>query len=166
MIRAGTFRFFGGLAMMALSGGYLGFQIFAGQGLHATEDHAEATATCAAADVSAPNGERLVAEVAMSRQEREQGLSGRASMAPGGAMIFVFDPPREVTMWMRDTSFPVDFFFLQDRNIEVSAVSRGAEPFSEVRLSSTGRVAAVLATAAGEWPDVDVGGRLEIACRE
>lgn len=71
----------------------------------------------------------------------------REDLARSAGMLFLFDPPRDVSFWMRDTPLPLDLIFL-DAAGRVIRVSQG-EPFSEDRIPSGGVVRAVLEVNAG-----------------
>lgn len=45
---------------------------------------------------------------------REQGLSGRKTMAADRGMLFVFAKPQRVCMWMKDMQFPIDMIWLDE----------------------------------------------------
>ncbi len=52
------------------------------------------------------------AEVASSEAEHEQGLMQRKSLAPNEGMLFVFERPATVCMWMKDTLIPLAVAFI------------------------------------------------------
>ncbi|HWB34361.1 MAG TPA: DUF192 domain-containing protein, partial [Candidatus Paceibacterota bacterium] len=52
-------------------------------------------------------------DVASTPQEQEQGLSGRASLAEGSGMLFVFDPDAAPGFWMKDMNFSLDIIFMK-----------------------------------------------------
>src|ERR1035437_5228346 len=54
------------------------------------------------------------AEVAASNIERQQGLMFRKKMAPNEGMVFVFEAPTDVCMWMKNTLLPLSVAFLDD----------------------------------------------------
>ena len=54
-------------------------------------------------------------EIAANEESRKQGLSGRRSLADDGGMLFVFEAPRRVCLWMRDALLPLDAVFLDSR---------------------------------------------------
>ncbi len=54
----------------------------------------------------------IQAEVAQTPQERTQGLSGRASLAEDGGMLFVHQEDRRMTLWMKDMRFALDFIWI------------------------------------------------------
>jgi hypothetical protein len=54
----------------------------------------------------------VVAEVARSQEEREQGLMYREELADGTGMIFVFDDMDVRSFWMENTYVPLDIAFM------------------------------------------------------
>ena len=51
-------------------------------------------------------------ELATTVGQQVQGLSGRASLAPGSGMLFVYDQERKFTFWMKDMRFPLDIVWI------------------------------------------------------
>ncbi len=64
--------------------------------------------------VQGTDSARLTAEIADSRRKQEIGLSGRPSLEPDHAMLFMFDAERsgEEGFWMVDTKMPLDIAFM------------------------------------------------------
>lgn len=56
----------------------------------------------------------IKAEVASTNAERQQGLMFREKMAPNEGMVFVFDGPAEVCMWMKNTPLPLSVAFIDE----------------------------------------------------
>jgi uncharacterized membrane protein (UPF0127 family) len=56
----------------------------------------------------------IKAEVAADETERQQGLMFREKMAPNDGMVFIFDAPAAVCMWMKNTLLPLSVAFLDD----------------------------------------------------
>ena len=54
----------------------------------------------------------IKAEVAKTEAQREQGLMFRKQMAPNEGMVFIFDEPAGVCMWMKNTLIPLSVAFL------------------------------------------------------
>ena len=54
----------------------------------------------------------IKAEVAAAPAEREQGLMFREKMGQNEGMVFVFEGPAEVCMWMRNTLMPLSVAFI------------------------------------------------------
>jgi len=76
------------------------------------------------------------AEVAADEKSREHGLSGRASLAEGRGMLFVY-PDRQVrTFWMKGMRFPIDIIWIARGRI--TGVERDAPvPVGSVPLYSS-----------------------------
>ena len=56
----------------------------------------------------------IQAEVAVRESEREQGLMFREKMGPGEGMVFMFDAPAGVCMWMKNTLLPLSVAFMDE----------------------------------------------------
>ncbi|OGG28028.1 hypothetical protein A3A59_06300 [Candidatus Gottesmanbacteria bacterium RIFCSPLOWO2_01_FULL_42_10] len=56
-------------------------------------------------------------DIADTEVEREQGLSGRPSLARDSGMLFVFPEKRPYAFWMKDMQFPLDFIWIADNQI-------------------------------------------------
>jgi uncharacterized membrane protein (UPF0127 family) len=54
----------------------------------------------------------IQAEVAATEAQREQGLMFRDKMGPNQGMVFLFDAPAGVCMWMKNTLLPLSVAFL------------------------------------------------------
>ncbi|TIY02678.1 MAG: DUF192 domain-containing protein, partial [Mesorhizobium sp.] len=79
--------------------------------------------------------------------EREAGLMFREEMADDHGMLFVFEGPRDVSFWMKNTPMPLDLIFVgQDGRIR--AIKQG-EPQSEAMISPGEPVRFVLELKAG-----------------
>lgn len=72
-------------------------------------------------------GESFAVEVADDGAERAQGLMFRTELAPASGMLFVYDAPRRVSFWMKNTLIPLDMVFA-DPTGTVTRVHAGAVP--------------------------------------
>ena len=66
---------------------------------------------------------------AHTEEEKEKGLQGVTELPEDKGMLFYFDPPEDVSMWMKGTSIPLDIIFINDDE-EVTYVHKG-EPNNE-----------------------------------
>jgi uncharacterized membrane protein (UPF0127 family) len=55
----------------------------------------------------------LTVELARSPGEHVRGLSGRPGLKPGQGMLFVYDRPQPVSIWMKDMHFPLDILWIR-----------------------------------------------------
>jgi hypothetical protein len=71
-------------------------------------------------------GVSLRIEFALTEEEREKGLSGRESIPPDIAMLFVFPKDAHYGFWMKDTLVPLDIFWLDAQGHVVDIADRVA----------------------------------------
>ncbi len=79
-------------------------------------------------------------ELATTYSERQQGLNE--------GMIFVYDQPKPVSFWMKNTSIPLDIIFA-DGSGTVTKIFKNAVPFSTVSIFGGEQVQYVLEINAG-----------------
>ena len=62
-------------------------------------------------------------DLAITPEERQQGLSGREHMPLDAGMLFVFEEERQLNFWMKEMHFPLDIIWIdaQCRLVEVAA---------------------------------------------
>lgn len=56
-------------------------------------------------------GNTVTLEVAQTVEEQRKGLMFRTSLPENHGMLFIFEPPREVAMWMKNTRMDIDAAF-------------------------------------------------------
>ncbi len=88
-------------------------------------------------------------EVATTDQERALGLMFRRSLPENAGMLFLYDPPQEAAMWMKNTLIPLDMVFIAADGT-VHRIESNAEPFSTTVIPSEGDVVGVLELKGGE----------------
>ena len=69
-------------------------------------------------------------EIADDEAERARGLMFRRSLPEDSGMLFIYDQPRQVSFWMRNTMIPLDLVFLDDTGT-VRHIHRNARPLDE-----------------------------------
>src|SRR5574337_781809 len=70
----------------------------------------------------------LTVELARTPEEQVRGLSGRPGLKPGYGMLFVYDRPHPVSIWMKDMRFPLDIIWI--RGGRIVAIEKHAPPLS------------------------------------
>ncbi|MEO0963361.1 MAG: DUF192 domain-containing protein [Pseudomonadota bacterium] len=87
-------------------------------------------------------------ELADTEERRRTGLMFREDLAPDAGMLFDFESPRVITMWMRNTPLPLDMIFIDPMGRIVS-VAENTVPYSEAIVSSRYPASAVFEVNAG-----------------
>ncbi|MBA5803198.1 DUF192 domain-containing protein [Rhizobium changzhiense] len=87
-------------------------------------------------------------EIAVTPDQRARGLMFRKTMADDAGMIFDFDQPRRVTMWMENTILPLDMLFADDTGT-IRHIKEKAVPYSRDIIDSTVAVKYVVELNAG-----------------
>lgn len=75
------------------------------------------------------NGQSITVDVVDTPAEREQGLSGRESLAKNQGMLFVFSEPSQYCLWMKDMNFAIDMVWF-DESKQVIHIQENATPES------------------------------------
>lgn len=57
----------------------------------------------------------IQAEVAATEAQRQQGLMFREKLGPNAGMVFLFNQPAQVCMWMKNTLVPLSVAFIDER---------------------------------------------------
>jgi uncharacterized membrane protein (UPF0127 family) len=103
-------------------------------------------------------------ELARSVHEKMRGLSGRPALKPGHGMLFVYERPQPIGIWMKDMRFSLDILWIRDGRI--AHVEKNAPPLvpsgPENVYTATGE--AVLEVPAGfvDREKIRVGDRVKV----
>jgi uncharacterized protein len=87
-------------------------------------------------------------ELAITPEQRRQGLMFRERLDPDQGMLFDFGRTAPVTMWMRNTFIPLDMLFIDTRGVVVR-IAENTEPRSRRHIESGQPVLAVLEVIGG-----------------
>ena len=103
-------------------------------------------------------------ELAVSADQRAQGLMNRKEMAADHGMLFDFGLTRRVAMWMKNTYLPLDMLFIRQDGT-ISRVAADTVPQSEAIIDSREPVHFVLELNAGTAAKLGIaaGDRVESA---
>lgn len=89
---------------------------------------AESTHQPATMDITL-GGERFTLELALTEEQRFQGLSDRPHIPPNGGMLFVFPNSARRAFVMRQCLVPIDIAFLAHNGMVVSVHEMAVEPY-------------------------------------
>jgi hypothetical protein len=93
---------------------------------------------------------------------RTQGLMYIREMRPDQAMIFIYEPPQHVAMWMKNTLLPLDMLFVDEAGCVAKTV-RDARPGSLDTISADAQIALVVELKGGTTRalGIDAGDRVQ-----
>jgi len=74
-------------------------------------------------------------EIADTTAERTQGLMYRQSLPADAGMLFIFDSPRPLSFWMKNTYIPLDIIFVGETK-EIVSIAKNTTPLSESPIPS------------------------------
>ena len=86
--------------------------------------------------------------VADTYERRARGLMFVKHLADDAGMLFIYERPQEVGMWMKNTFIPLDMLFI-DATGKVIRVAENTEPHSLQTISSQGIALAVVELKGG-----------------
>jgi uncharacterized protein len=87
-------------------------------------------------------------EMATTLIEQAVGLMFRPKLARDHGMLFVWRTPREVAMYMRNTRFPLDVIFIDDK-FKIAHIHQNATPETLTPIHSDGKVMLTLELPGG-----------------
>ena len=106
--------------------------------------------------ITSSNGEhRFTVEVARTPEEQAQGLMNRNSVPPDRGMIFPYDPPAQVSFWMKNTLVPLDMIFI-GADGKIGRIAANTTPMSLDPVASIDPVSAVLEIAGGRAAELGI----------
>lgn len=87
-------------------------------------------------------------EMAVSPEQRGQGLMFRESLEEDRGMLFDFGRPQRAAMWMRNTYVPLDMLFIAADG-RITQIAANTQPLSDAVVASRDPVRAVLELRGG-----------------
>jgi len=86
---------------------------------------------------------RFEVELATTPEQQSQGLMHRTEMAADAGMLFLFEPERPVSFWMKNTLISLDILFVAADG-KIVNIGERTEPLSTASVPSDGPVRVVL----------------------
>jgi len=105
--------------------------------------------------VSESGTHEFAVERAITLDQQARGMMFRETMGPETGMIFEFDEPKVATIWMKNTSIPLDILFVRS-NGKILKIEHMAQPYKLRSASSEAVVAAVLELQGGRSRDLGI----------
>lgn len=93
--------------------------------------------------------------VARSAAEKREGLMFVESLAADRGMLFVYLPPRPVSMWMKNTPLSLDMLFVREDG-RIESIAAATEPMSEQHYASDAPVSGVIELNGGTAETLDI----------
>jgi uncharacterized protein len=87
-------------------------------------------------------------ELALTDEERQQGLMFRRELPEGRGMLFDFKQDQNITMWMKNTYISLDMIFIRADG-RIHRIAENTEPESTKVIAAGAPVRAVLEVIAG-----------------
>jgi uncharacterized protein len=88
-------------------------------------------------------GQQFAVELAVTSEQRAQGLMYRQRMPADAGMLFLYPAARPVSMWMKNTLIPLDMLFIGDDG-RILHIAERTIPGSTATISSMQPARAVL----------------------
>ena len=99
-------------------------------------------------EASAHACHRINIYIAISDQQRSQGLMFVRKLPPMSGMLFIYDHEDYASIWMKNTYISLDILFVR-RDGRISSIARNTEPLSLQSITSVEPIAYVLELNAG-----------------
>lgn len=99
-------------------------------------------------ETAAGETHRFVAYLALTQQQKMRGLMHVKSLPDDYGMLFLYDRPQQISMWMKNTLLPLDMLFIRADGTIVNIV-QNTVPHSLASIRSAGDASAVLELNAG-----------------
>jgi uncharacterized membrane protein (UPF0127 family) len=97
---------------------------------------------------SASGPHHFTVEVAHTPEEQANGLMHRQSLAPDRGMLFPYEPPQDVSFWMKNTLIPLDMVFIRPDGT-IARIAANTVPLALDPVPSLEPVSAVLEIGGG-----------------
>lgn len=90
----------------------------------------------------------IVAYLAVTERQRQHGLMFVRQLPDDHGMLFIYDQPRHISMWMKNTFIPLDMLFIRADGV-IDSIVTDTTPHSLDSIRAANPVVAVLELNAG-----------------
>ena len=97
---------------------------------------------------------RFTVHVAATEEQQEHGLMFYRSLPADQGMIFPYEPPQDVSFWMKNTLIPLDMVFIRADGTIARIVT--AKPLDETPVPGGEPIAAVLELRGGRAAELGI----------
>ena len=94
-------------------------------------------------------------ELAISQAEKNKGLMYRQVLPRNQGMLFLYDEPKIVEMWMKNTYIPLDIVFIDDKG-NIINIAKNTQPHSLKVIASHSAAIAALELNAGTTSELSI----------
>jgi uncharacterized membrane protein (UPF0127 family) len=94
-------------------------------------------------------------DIATTKESQEKGLMFLNEIPENYGMTFLFNKPKIIYMWMKNTFIPLDMLFF-DENNKIVHIHKNAEPFSEEIISSNVPALGVIEISGGNTDNQNI----------
>ena len=94
-------------------------------------------------------------KLAVTEEEHEQGLQGVTNLPENEGMLFLFEEPDEISIWLKDTPIPLDVVFIND-SLEVISVHQGIPNSEELMTEQDVKYVLEVSQNSGILPNEDM----------
>jgi len=106
----------------------------------------------------------VTVELARSVHEKMRGLSGRSALQAGHGMLFVYEQPQPIGIWMKDMRFSLDILWIRDgRIVHLEKNAPPLVPSGPERVyTATGELVLEVPAGFAEQQKIRVGDRVKV----
>ena len=103
---------------------------------------------------SATGAHLFTVQVAATPEQQEHGLMFYRSLGADQGMIFPYDPPQDVSFWMKNTLIPLDLIYIRADGTIARIVT--AQPLDETPVPAGEPIAVVLEIRGGRAAELGI----------
>jgi len=109
-------------------------------------------------------GQDIQVDLAITKEEQMQGLSGRDMLEPTKGMLFIFEKPGKYSFWMQGMNFPIDIIWIDEayKVVYIKKDARHETPFEQYGPDKDTKYVLEVVSGFSEKYGLKVGDTIEI----